>query len=136
MLSKMTLWDKILIGTFIIVNIIWLGFILLPGSKSTDKIIEIKVYGDIVERLSAAEDSEDIYSFEFGGNTGYVEVKNSGVRMLEMNKDICPEGICSKTGWITKEHEAIVCMPNGIVVSIKENNVKTQENDIDIIARK
>lgn len=48
-------------------------------------------------------------------------------------KDICPEGICSKTGWIKNEYEIIVCMPNGISVNIKEKNQNNKSNYIDII---
>ena len=46
------------------------------------KNIEISVYGNLVETPSITEDVEDIYSFEFGGNIGYIEVKDGAVRML------------------------------------------------------
>ncbi|MGD9570071.1 MAG: NusG domain II-containing protein [Sedimentibacter sp.] len=132
MLNKMTLWDKILICSLIIISITWLGLTVLFYSNEGNKIIEIEVYGELVEKLSLTEDAENIYSFKFGENTGYIEVKDGAVRMLEMDKEICPEGICSNTGWIKKEYETIVCMPNGIIVNIKENNESNQ--DIDIIA--
>ncbi|WP_019228263.1 NusG domain II-containing protein [Sedimentibacter sp. B4] len=131
MLSKMTLWDKILICSLIIISLAWLGLAVLFNTKVETKVIEIKVYGNIVEKLLLTEEAADTYSFEYGENTGFIEVKDGAVRMLEMDKAICPEEICSKTGWIKEEYETIVCMPNGIIVNIK-NNTNNQENDIDI----
>lgn len=135
MLSKMTLWDKILICSLIIISLAWLGLAVLFNTKVETKVIEIKVYGNIVEKLLLTEEAANTYSFEFGENTGFIEVKDGAVRMLEMDKAICPEEICSKTGWIKEEYETIVCMPNGIIVNIK-NNTNNQENaiDIDIVA--
>lgn len=132
MLNEMTLWDKILIISLIIISIAWLGLTVLFYSGEGNKIIEIEVYGDLVERLSLTEDAENIYSFQFGENTGYIEVKDGAVRMLEMDKEICPDSICSNTGWIKKEYETIVCMPNRIIVNIKEKNEINQ--DVDAIA--
>ncbi|WP_312831706.1 NusG domain II-containing protein [Sedimentibacter saalensis] len=131
MLSKMTLWDKILICSLIIISVAWLGLAVLFGTKDEAKVIEIKVNGNIVEKLLLSEEAANTYSFKFGENTGFIEVKNGAVRMLEMDKDICPEEICSKTGWIKEEYETIVCMPNGIIVNIK-SDTNNQENDIDI----
>lgn len=132
MLRKMTLWDKILICLLIIISFAWLGLALLFNTKEGTKIIKIEVYGNLVEKLSLTENAANIYSFEFEENTGYIEVKDGAVRMLEMDKVICPNSICSKTGWIKEEYETIVCMPNGIVVSI-ENKEGNNENEIDII---
>lgn len=135
MLSKMTLWDKILIFSLIVISFAWLGIAVLFNTKEGTKIVEIKVYGNMVEKLSLTEDAANIYSFEFGENTGYIEVKDGAVRMLEMDKDICPEGICSNTGWVKEEYESIVCMPNGIIINIKSNEINQErDNDIDVVA--
>lgn len=135
MLSKMTLWDKILVCSIIIISFAWLGLSVLFSTKEGTKIVEIKVYGNLVEKLTLTENTKDIYSFEFAENTGYIEVKDGAVRMLEMDKDICPDGICSKTGWVKEAYEVIVCMPNGITVNIKNNeNNKEKDNDIDMVA--
>lgn len=135
MLSKMTLWDKILICSLIVISFTWLGLALLFSAKEGTKTVEIEVYGKLAEKIVLTEDAENTYSFEFGENIGYIEVKNGAVRMLEMDKDVCPEGICSNTGWVKEEYESIVCMPNGIIVNIKnDKNTQQKNNDIDIIA--
>ena len=133
MLNKMKLWDKILICSFIAISLAWFVFVVFFSKKENTKSIEIKVYGNLVEKLTITEDAKDIYDFEFGENTGYIEVKDGAVSMLEMDRKICPDAICSKTGWISNDYEIIVCMPNGITVDIK-NNENNQKHDIDIVA--
>lgn len=133
MISKMTLWDKILICSLIIISLAWLGLAVLFNTKVGTKVIEIKVNGNMVEKLLLTEDTSNTYSFKFGKNTGFIEVKDGAVRMLEMDKDICPEEICSKTGWIKEEYETIVCMPNGIIVNIKNTNSQKNNFDMDIV---
>ena len=135
MLNKMTLWDKVLICSLIVISFTWLGLALLFSAKEGTKTVEIEVYGKLVEKITLTEDAENTYSFEFGENIGYLEVKNGAVRMLEMDIDVCPEGICSNTGWVKEEYESIVCMPNGIIVNIKNNkNIQEKNNDIDVVA--
>ena len=132
MLYKMKLWDKILICSFIIISLAWFAFVVFFSKKENTKTIEIKVYGNLVEKLTVTEDADNIYNFEFGDNTGYIEVKDGAVKMLEMERKICPDAICSKTGWISNDYEIIVCMPNGITVNIKSNG-NNQKHDIDIV---
>lgn len=136
MLNKMTLWDKILICSLFIISVAWLGISAIFNTQDGTKIVvEINVYGNLVDKLTLTEDAENTYSFEFGESTGYIEVKKGAIRMLEMDKNICPEGICSKTGWIKESYKTIVCMPNGIIVNIKNNeNSQERNSDIDIIA--
>ena len=38
-----------------------------------------------------------------------------------MNRDACPLGICSETGWINSAHQSIVCLPNEIIITLREN---------------
>lgn len=50
--------------------------------------------------------------------------------MLEMDRKICPDAICSDTGWIRKKYQSIVCLPNKIVVRFQQE----QEDEVDIIS--
>lgn len=131
MLNKMKLWDKILICTLTIISVGWIVFTMFFYSNEGNKTIEIIVDGNLVEKLFLTEEDENIYNFQFGENTGYIEIKNGAVRMLEMDREICPESICSKTGWIKEVYETIVCLPNNIIVKVNGSN--DLENDIDIL---
>lgn len=90
------------------------------GKESSD--IVIKVDNKVEKKISLNKIKESkIYEFGFNSNIGYIEVKDGKVRMLEMDKKICPNAICSDTGWIDKGYQSIVCLPNNIVVTIEGN---------------
>jgi len=45
-----------------------------------------------------------------------VEVKNNRVRVINSG---CHDKICIKTGWISHEHEFILCAPNQVSIRIR-----------------
>ncbi len=59
--------------------------------------------------------------YEVRGDVGkmIIEVKKGRVRVSESK---CPLKICVKTGWIEKEGEEIICIPNRIRVRIEGDN--------------
>jgi hypothetical protein len=123
-------WDKTIIGITIILSILPMGFIKLANKGVKNESIVIKVGSETVKRIKLENSTTSkLYDFKFGSNTGYIEVKNGEVRMLEMDKKTCPEGICSKTGWIKERHQSIVCLPNKIVVTFEGQ----QNGDIDSV---
>lgn len=128
--GEMTLWDKLLIGALIVIGVA--GMVVLPVVNETSgkKDIIIRVQGNEVKRISINSSDSKVYDFKFGSNTGYIEVKDGSVRMQKMPKSICPEGICSDTGWISNSYQTIVCLPNKIIVSIE----KSQNEDIDTLS--
>jgi hypothetical protein len=72
-----------------------------------------------VAELSLAPGESYSYSFQFGDSeayTAHVEIEDGRVRMLPLGEDICPNAICSHTGWIEYNYESIVCLPNRIMV--------------------
>lgn len=72
-----------------------------------------------VAELSLAPGETYSYSFQFGDDeayTAHVEIEDGRVRMIPLGEDICPNAICSHTGWIEYNYESIVCLPNRIMV--------------------
>ncbi|MBU5483119.1 NusG domain II-containing protein [Clostridium sp. MSJ-11] len=120
--------DKIIIIVFLLLSILPMGFLMLIKSDNENSSIIIKVDGKVEKTIPLNnKDTSEIYDFSFNENVGYVEVKNGRVRMLEMSKEICPNAICSDTGWINKGYQSIVCLPNNIIVTIEGN----KDKDID-----
>jgi hypothetical protein len=58
-------------------------------------------------------------------NSVEIEVKDGRVRVA---KSDCPHQICSHTGWISSPAQTIVCVPNKVLVEIK-NDGNSQEFD-------
>ena len=97
--------------------------------SNNSKVIErdgyriISVDNKVIEEIpmNGLEESK-IHEFNFEQNVGYIEIKNGKIRMIEMDKKICPQAICSDTGWIDKSYQSIICLPNKIIVTIEGNN--------------
>lgn len=115
--------DKIIILVIIILSVSIELFIRLTHIQNEKSNIVINVNNKIIEEIPMnALDESKIHDFNFENNEGFVEVKNGKVRMLKMDKKICPKAICSETGWIDKSYQSIICLPNKIIVTIEGND--------------
>lgn len=128
----MTKADKILISVIVIISILGIIGPLYFSSNLENKDIVIKVEGKVVKRIAINPSTKGKYTFDFRDEVGSIEVKKGAVRMEKMDKDICPRSICSDRGWIEKNYENIVCLPNKIVLTIEEN----KDNTVDLISIK
>lgn len=119
---QITKWDKIIIIFLLLLSILPVGILFLTKSDSQSNTIIIKVNNRLKKSIPLKnQEKSQIYEFNFNKNIGYIEVKDGKVRMLEMSKEICPDAICSDTGWIDKSYQSIVCLPNKIIVTIEGN---------------
>lgn len=113
-------FEKILVIGILIISGALFGTMQLAKSETPDTSIVIVVENEVEQRIPLmVQDEIQTIEFKFRDQIGYLEVKNGKVRMLEMDQEICPKGICSKTGWIASVTQAIVCLPNKIIVTIQ-----------------
>jgi hypothetical protein len=47
-----------------------------------------------------------------------LEIEDGKIRVLPMPRETCPLQICSSVGWIEKPGQAIVCLPNRMIITI------------------
>ncbi|QNO16063.1 NusG domain II-containing protein [Alkalicella caledoniensis] len=96
------------------------GYFLYGLPPMEDGYVIINVDGTIIDKIPVFSDVEETvyHDFIFGEHehVGTLEIIGNRVRMLPMPTDICPEGICSDTGFISGMFQNIVCMPNKIHV--------------------
>lgn len=123
--------DKILIFIILGFSIILAGLVILLNPNTENSEVVIRIENKLVKKipLENLEISKQ-YEFEFNNNIGYIEMKNGKVRMLVMDRTICPEAICSNTGWIDKSYQSIVCLPNKIIVTIEGKKEAVTEIDM------
>lgn len=108
----------------VLIIVATLGLIVYNTRQSSNDLLVVEQGNTLLLQLSRDEMKKDsIYEFDFDGGTGYIEVKNQKVRMLPMDISICPNNICSKTGWINGKLMSIVCLPNRLSVSFKSNQI-------------
>jgi hypothetical protein len=130
MRNKINKYDIALIIVIIAVNIM----ILIYGSFNTvDKGQKIAyVYSD--NKLVGEYTLTDNYKTEFtvNGKDGYntVHIEDGKVWIHEAT---CPDKICLSQGKISHDGELIVCLPNKMMVQIKDNDEAV--DDIDIIVK-
>lgn len=126
-------FEKIFIGVVLSLSIISMGIMNLK-TENQNGIIVIQVDNREEKKISLSDVKDgEIYAFNFKNTIGYIEVNNGKVRMLEMTKEICPNAICSETGWIQSTNQSIVCLPNKIVVKIEGVKADKGIDEIDII---
>lgn len=121
-INKFTFYDKLLITSIVLISIFSFGFFSIFNSNPKNRTVNVKQGNKILLQLPINGEKKDgVYNFKFAGGEGAIEVKDNKVRMLPMDKVICPLEICSKTGWIDGGLESIVCLPNRLIVSFSNN---------------
>lgn len=113
----------------IIILIIASTFLLVLNLKNSNSSKEAHVYynNDLILKIDL--DIDEVREYKVEGLNGDVilEAKKGKIRVKE---EISPLNLCSKQGFIESSHEAIVCLPNKVVVKIIE-----KDNNIDVIVR-
>ncbi len=93
--------------------------------KDSSEAVIISVNGKLKKEIDLSKDGD--YSIEDDkGSYNIISIKDKSVRMKEAN---CPDKLCIHQGTISKNGEAIVCLPHSLVVEIKSKN----KSDIDIV---
>ncbi len=113
-------FEKIIVVGVLLLSVIATGIMTLSKTEDQKKNLVIIVNNKVEKEITLNKLNESkTYEFNFGENIGYIEVNNGRVRMVEMEKKICPKSICSDTGWIEAAYQSIVCLPNQIIVRIE-----------------
>lgn len=64
------------------------------------------------------------------GAVNVIRVENGQVYMLEAN---CRDGLCIQQGRMKNTAKRIVCLPNGVVVSLEGDGESVPTDDVDVI---
>ncbi len=93
------------------------------GAARGQLLWEIKVDGKLYAEgvLSGADGYREVEVPARRGGTVKVVVCGGSVSIPPLPKDICPLGICSSMGPISKPGQCMICLPNRIIVRIKES---------------
>ncbi len=125
--------DAVVLGLFILLGIGSLFYNIVGGAGHEQKYVQIYVDNELVKEYSLADREEASLTVNFGPDNEHeaeVQIKDGKVRMLPIDEELCPRGICAHTGWIQHYSESIVCLPNRIMV-VFEMPEEEGENDVD-----
>ncbi|URA10222.1 NusG domain II-containing protein [Thermospira aquatica] len=107
---KSVRFGDILSFGFVIVFFLVLAWIGWSGERGS--WVEIRVENRMY-RYPLDEDR--VFAWKSSHGRGVVEIKGGKVRMRESD---CRDQICVHKGWISHLGDAIICMPNRVVVEI------------------
>ena len=108
---KMKKMDLILVFTVLVLAIGGLLVYNMLGKKEAGRVV-VEVDGEVFGEYKLFENQEVLIN-----ETNILLIENGVVNMYEAN---CPDQICVKHVPISKNGETIVCLPNKVVVTVKE----------------
>ena len=93
--------------------ILLIRFFVAPGTTA-----EIVKGGEVLYTIDLDRVAEE-YDIEIGSEDGDRNVVTVKPGMIRVSSADCPDKICVKTGWASKDHPyPIVCMPHDLVIRI------------------
>lgn len=116
--------DLILAGVILVVAIAALIFLNL--NKKEGNTVIVKVDGKVYKELPLEVDT----TFEIEGVNGGTNILVIQDGHADMVDATCPDMICVDQKQIDKDGEAIVCLPNKVVIEIDSNT----QSELDAIA--
>ena len=116
-----------IIVIFCLVVIFSFSLVLINKSfiTTTDKYISVQVNGEEIKQITFGKEKK-VYPIRTTFGINILEVNEDGVRVIEAN---CPDKLDVKFGRIDKVGQAIICIPNRLVIQIKSR----QNNDLDVV---
>ena len=116
--AEMTKGDRWLLGLIIGVGLSLLAWQTWPA-PSSDRQVQVFHNGELLFSFALKEAETRTEQVKVAGGVATIEVKDGAVRLAPTDSYYCPERICLRTGWIKQPGEAIICVPNKLVVRIE-----------------
>lgn len=109
-------YDRILIiGLLVITMVIAMA---VRFTQKTGKTVVVSVDGVVKYTFPLDEDLEfEIEGYE--GGTNYLVIKDGEAYLTEAS---CPDLLCVHMGKISSQGQSIICLPNRVVVEIRDDN--------------
>lgn len=128
---KIKKWDFVLIALLIILCLSPFFYFHYVDAQGKDYVyLSIQVKGKEVKKVNLSKNKQTltIPIEQNGVVTNVVEVRENVVDMIEAN---CPDQLCVLHNPIKTPGEAIVCLPNKVVLEIKGGTGEFKEGDIN-----
>lgn len=114
MRRKINIKELIIIAVILLIGIA--AFVLFENIKQNGKTAVISVNGNIVKEINLEQADNCTFNPEETENITF-EIKDGKIRVTSSD---CPDKICKNTGFISDTGESIICMPNKMIVEIKD----------------
>ncbi len=116
--------DIVLICALLLLALAAWGALRLTKKPGGEAVVNVD--GQTVAVLPLSEDTVLTVGAD-RGFTNIVEVSGGRVRVTEAD---CPDRLCVRQGWVSREGESVVCLPHKLIVTVRGG-----KNGPDAIAR-
>ncbi|HHU51821.1 MAG TPA: NusG domain II-containing protein [Firmicutes bacterium] len=112
----MTTVDRWLMVALLILGLTLMGWRVWGDSSRSAQVV-VTVNGETILNLELSPNQSGRYLIPLERGQAVLEVDDGAVRLQDM-EGLCPRRICSHTGWIRKQGESILCVPNKLLIRI------------------
>jgi len=129
---RLTFYDKLFASLIVVFSLVLFVINFQLAAGPAQRYISVHVDNQFVMEISFDESTERQLTFPFGPDgehTAVLEIAEGRVRLLDMGRALCPNGICSGTGWISRDYQSIVCVPNRIIIAFSDR----QGDGMDVV---
>jgi hypothetical protein len=123
--------DLVVIAVILAAALGLMAFRILPAAGGS-RYLRLELDG---ERIDEIPFEDRIYVVDLPAGQAMVEIAGGKVRVLPMPRDVCPLGICSSIGWVEQSGDAIVCLPNRLVLTVVGGEVNETWESVDGVTR-
>lgn len=115
----MTRGDAVIIACAVaLALLLWAGFYVVPRGNQ-DLIAVVRVDSKELARLPVTGQALSEEKVQLPGGVATVSYGQGKVRVEPLDDHICPNGICWKTGWVSRSGQSIVCVPNHMTITLE-----------------
>lgn len=121
----------LLISILVLLLIVILSIVVIFYERSKNSsgcIAYVYQAGELIDTIDLEEVTET-YTFEVSNDNGAsntIEVRPGEIGIIDAS---CPDHLCMKTGFIHNSTMPIVCLPNQLVIEVKNNNATQDQLD-------
>lgn len=102
----------------LIAGVAWALF-YLPVRSARELVAVVRVDNKVVAKLPVSAPELSVKLVKVPRGEALIEYGQGKVRVLPLPPDVCPRGICWRTGWISRSGQVIVCLPNRMTVTLE-----------------
>lgn len=108
--------DVLIIAVLSLICVFLFVFPLFMGSENV--VAAVWLDGEKVKEVNISDTSE---SFEFSVGNCVLSVEKGKIRFVSSD---CPDELCIKSGYLSKNGDTAACLPNKVVVKIEAKKEK------------
>lgn len=107
----------IVVASLVIVALLWAGFTFLPRANGELEAV-VRIDDKVVARFIVTGDTISQAQIPVLNGTAIIEYGQGKTRVSPDSRH-CPDGVCWRTGWLTKPGLSAVCIPNHMTLTLE-----------------